>query len=87
MIAYRVLEIKNEKLSVERLTVDYLQGQSPVINLRKRTISNSNAVVIFDPTPRIIQLFDDARSGTLSDKDRDLIGKWVHGSEDQRPWS
>lgn len=87
MILYHVLDIKNEKLSVERLTVDYLQGQDPIINLRKRTISNPNAVVIVDPTPRILQLFDDARSRNLSDQDRDLIGTWIHGAEHQQPWS
>lgn len=87
MIAYRVLAIKNGKLSVERLTVDYPQFKEPgVISLRKSTISNPNAVVVIAPTPKILQLFEDTKFNKLSEADTLLIGKWIHGPEHVHPW-
>lgn len=87
MIAYHVLAIKNGKLSVERLTVEYPQHKAPgEISLRKATISNSNAVVIITPTFEILQLFEDARSNKLSETDRYLVGKWLHGIDNAHPW-
>lgn len=87
MIAYRVLAIKNDKLSVERLTVHYLAGKSPgVVVLKKTNIANSNAVLVFQPTEKILQLFADAKPGTLSKEDRALVGKWIHGPEHVHPW-
>lgn len=87
MIAYRVVAIKNGKLTVERLTVDYPKHQAPgEINLRKSTISNPNAVVVITPTPKILQLFEDAGLNNLSVEDRHLVGAWIHGTEIDRPW-
>lgn len=87
MIAYHVLAIKNGKLSVERLTVDYPKYKAPgEITLRKSTISNPNAVVIITPTPKILQLFEDAKFNRMSEADRHLVGTWIHGPEHVHPW-
>lgn len=87
MVAYRVLAIKNRKLSVERLVISYPGGNPPgVVAVQRTTISNSNAVILFDPSPNIVQLFTDAKVGTLSVEDREFIGIWLHGPEHAQPW-
>lgn len=84
MIAYKVGEVKNNKIFAKRLSIRY---PSPgVVTLVKTTISNPNSVLIFQPPPKVLKLFIDADAGTLLVEDRLLVGKWLHGPELTRPW-
>ena len=86
MIAYRVLGIKNGKVSAERLQVSYPGGKSPpVARLSKATIANGNSCIVFQPPAQVQLLFSQAEQGVLEPEARTLIGHWLHGTEHQHP--
>ena len=88
MILYRCLAIKGDKLSVERMQVDYAPSyQAPgTVTIRKSTLANPNSVVVVTPPDRILVLWDAVLNGTVSASDRTWIGNWIHGTEKQHPW-
>jgi hypothetical protein len=87
MVAYLVLGMRNNKLQVLRLKVDYVGGKSPgVITVKKSTITNPNSVIVFSPTVEIKHLFAAAMKSTVTPDEAVLIGNWIHGADHQHPW-
>lgn len=87
MIAYRVDSIRQEKLFVTRLMIHYPNHKDPgVVSLKKCNLTNPNAVLLIEPTEKVLQLFRDAAADEVSEEDRLFVGRWLHGAASAHPW-
>lgn len=70
LILYKVLEVYDDSIRVERLTINY---QKSVIIRKPSVIKACTKVVCITPPPRMVEVFNSP------DKHFDLVGTWVHG--------
>lgn len=82
MILYRVLDV-SPKLKLIRLSVSYPDHKHPSISISKVTAKNTNKYVGVTPPSYIINLFEQAVLGHLTQEQEEIIGRWVHGADHQ----
>lgn len=87
MILHIVAET-HPKLKLKRLDVSYPNASEKgmIVKVRKTVCTNHNKLVVVDPPDIIRELFEKADNGELTQKEKVLIGNWVHGADHQRPW-
>ncbi len=73
MLVGRVLKYIGDKISVERLDVNYV-GFKVVIVRKKITLSNLNKCSVIHLPDRVKQVWDNAELEPV------LVAKWIHGS-------
>jgi hypothetical protein len=83
MILYRV-EDTSGKLKLRRLTVSYptANASNTVVESRLITVENTNRYARIFPAEHVIDLFARAVNGTLTQNERTLVGKWIHGANE-----
>lgn len=84
MILYRVTEV-DPKLKLVRLSVSYPthSANHVVVTAAKITAKNTNKYVVVQPPAHIVDLFERAVAGTISQDEANLIGRWLHGADHQ----
>ena len=87
MILYRV-EAAGEKLKLVRLTAHYptFKDTETEIKASKASASNLNKYVVVAVPDHVRDLFDRGVAGTLTQAEKNLLGRWIHGAEHQRVW-
>jgi hypothetical protein len=78
MILHRVLGTEDGKIQTLRLRVDYHTGKA-VVEAKKVTITKGTKVVVVKPPEKVVALFDRIERSDATQKDFDLVGKWLHG--------
>lgn len=82
MILYEVTGFTdNGSVNVLRLKRTYV-SKTPKCKVIKTNLCNTNKCVIVQPHQKMIQLFERAKSQTLTDSDFYRIADWLHGQKE-----
>lgn len=78
MILNKVVQVE-PNLKMVRLTVSYPDHKRAIAGHRTSTITNTNKYVVVNPPKAAQELFERILLGAPSQKDHELVGKWLHG--------